>query len=541
MLHVKRVVSLGLWAKQTPSRNVRVRHSCATAISFTTVNIAVGITQEMNTESQPPQLGTETVVVETSVMDDEAARKRAREFDDALYAALDCRAQSDQARALVDAVVTVVTEHEHATGTRTNRRNKKVADLRIAVEGFIADLLKAQSVSTSHGYVYRPVRPANFTEGAVGYRVFKTLTEVMTAADLLETYKGWQSWSDAFGARAPYIKKATRFRATQRLLDLSASHGIQPKEFHLHFLLPLPENPLQLRATSPVNSAGRKISGRMMPYEHTDATRSAERRLKELNAFLDSCNLRHGVHRGYIRVFNNGDDSAFNWNMGGRLYSYGEGNYQQMSREERLRMCLNLEPVCEIDIRASYLTIFHAWFGEQLDPERDPYDIQGLGAEHRGLVKRWVTASFGNNAPITKWPKDIRKSYLEETGKTISKKHSAAKIGAKVLATYPLLARLGETVNGHKCGWAELMYIESRAMFATMVELMERKVPSLAVHDSIIVPINKHFLASQALRHFYKGLAKAEPVLVSHAPKGHKLLIPDGVSTVFNRIVSPIK
>lgn len=491
----------------------------------------------MDTEDHATQPAAQTDVVETSVMDDEAARKRAREFDEAIYAALDCRAQSDQARSLVDAVVTSVTEHEHAKGTRTNRRNKKVAALRVAVEGFLADLLKSQAVPGSHGYVYRPMRPGNFTEGAVGYRVFKSLTEAMTAADLLETYKGWQSWSEGFGARLPSIRKATRFRAKQRLLDLSAAHGIQPKELHRHFLLPLPENPLQLRATSRVNSAGRKISGRMMRYEHTDATRRAERSLKELNAFLDTCNLRNGVHRGYIRVFNNGDDPAFKWNMGGRLYSYGEGNYQQMSREQRLRMFLNLEPVCEIDIRASYLTIFHAWFGEQLDPERDPYDIQGLGAENRDLVKRWVTASFGNNAPITKWPKGVRKNYLEETGKTISKKNSAAKIGAKVLATYPLLARLGETVNGHKCGWAELMYVESRAMFATMVELMERKVPSLAVHDSIIVPVNKHFLASQALRHFYKSCAKAEPVLVSHAPKGHKLLIPDGVSTVFNRIV----
>ena len=135
--------------------------------------------------------------------------------------------------------------------------------------------------------------------------------------------------------------------------------------------------------------------------------------------------------------------------------------------------------------------------------------------------------------------KEIRKNYLEETGKTISKKHSAAKIGAKVLATYPLLALLGETVNGHKCGWAELMYVESRAMFTTMVELMGRKVPSLAVHDSIIVPLNQHFLASEALRHFYKSCVKADPVLVSHAPKGHRLRIPDGASKLLNLVAPP--
>jgi hypothetical protein len=107
------------------------------------------------------------------------------------------------------------------------------------------------------------------------------------------------------------------------------------------------------------------------------------------------------------------------------------------------------------------------------------------------------------------------------------------------MAAYPLLARLGETVNGHKCGWAELMYIESRAVFATMVELMARKVPSLAVHDSIIVPIGQHRLASEALRHFYQTYTKAEPVFVSHAPKDRRLWMPDGVSKALNRIAEP--
>ena len=290
---------------------------------------------------------------------------------------------------------------------------------------------------------------------------------------------------------------------------------------------------------SRVNSVGRKISGKIMRYEPTDPTRSTERSLKELNAFLDKCELKYGVHRGYIRVFNNGDDPAFKWNMGGRLYSYGEGNYQQMSRGERLRMIINRDAVCEIDIRASYLTIFHAWFGEQLDPQRDPYDVPALGVEQRDLVKMWVTASFGNNAPISKWPKDIRKSYLEKTGKIISKKYSAAKVAAKIMATYPLLARLGETVDGHKCGWAELMYVESRAVFNTMLALMRDKVPSLAVHDSIIVPIESHFLASEALRHYYNKFAKAEPVFVSHAPEGRRLFLQIGASEVFNRVALP--
>jgi hypothetical protein len=55
-----------------------------------------------------------------------------RELDDARYAALDCRAHSDQARALVAAVTDLVATHELATGTRTNKRKKKQTALKFS-------------------------------------------------------------------------------------------------------------------------------------------------------------------------------------------------------------------------------------------------------------------------------------------------------------------------------------------------------------------------------------------------------------------------
>ncbi len=491
-------------------------------------------------DQEPAQTGMEPVALEETAEDNEAARKRAREFDDAIYAALDCRAQSDQAGALVNDVIRLVTEAEAAAAKRTNKRGKKQADLRAAVEGFLADLLRAQgSAETTHGYVYRAMRPATFTNGPIGYRVFRDLVDALVSLGFMESYAGFQSWSASFDDSVlPHIRKATRFRATQGLLDLCASHGIAATDFHKHFLQPLPENPLQLRATARTNEFGRKISGKMMRYERTDATDNVQRSLKHLNTFLDGFRLTGGVHRGYVRIFNNGDDARFDWNMGGRLYSHGEDTYQQMSREARLQMRIDLDRVCEIDIRASYLTILHAWCGEQLDPKRDPYNIEGLGPERRDLVKRWVTASFGSNAPIIKWPRELRQQYLDETGKTLGKQDSAAKIGAKVLAAYPVLTKLGEIVGGHKLGWAETMYAESRAMFRTMLDLMEEKIPSLTVHDSIIVPELKFQWALSALRKNYQTFTGANPVLVAHAPEGVRLLLPTGTDEVYNIIAT---
>jgi hypothetical protein len=172
------------------------------------------------------------------------------------------------------------------------------------------------------------------------------------------------------------------------LLDVCDKHGVHVPDFHQHFLIPLPDDPLKRHSASKRNTYGLKIPGRSMRFEPTSKTQKLESELKRLNLFLDGFELQDGIHRGYIRVFNNGDNPKFDWNMGGRLYSYGEPNYQQMDRSDRLRMTINGEPVCEIDIRASYLTIFHASYGDDFfDASDDPYDVPGLGREARDVVR----------------------------------------------------------------------------------------------------------------------------------------------------------
>src|SRR6516162_9822946 len=89
------------------------------------------------------------------VKSDRTKRQNPRELDDARYAALDCRAHSDQARALVSAVTELVVAQELAAGTRTNKRKRKQTALSSAVEGLLADLLQAQISSKTKGYVYR--------------------------------------------------------------------------------------------------------------------------------------------------------------------------------------------------------------------------------------------------------------------------------------------------------------------------------------------------------------------------------------------------
>ena len=450
---------------------------------------------------------------------EEAKRLKRRELDDAIYAALLSRAHSDQARSLVDTIVTMVAAHELAAGIRTNKRDKKHTALRTAVERLLADLLEAQASEKAKGYVYRTARPKDFTGHRVSYRSFRSLVDAMGSLGLLERYTGFQKWDALFGKVVPTRRKATRYQATQRLLDICEHHGIQAADFHQHFLVPLPDKPLQLRAGSRRTEYGTKISGRPMSFRPTQLTVKLENNIKRLNEFFDDFELEGGVHRGYIRVFNKGDDPRFNWNMGGRLYSHTERSYQQMDRSDRLRMKISGTPVCEIDIRASYLTIFHALYGKPFDPKNDPYDLPDLGPEGREVVKMWITASFGSNAPINRWPTELVAKYRERTGRKLGKRYSAAKIGELIVQSIPLLAKLGE--HKTRIGWAELMYLESRAMVATMLELMDDHIPSLAVHDSIIVPALKEQRARSVLTDCYRKITTATPFLVSHFPEGY--------------------
>jgi hypothetical protein len=300
---------------------------------------------------------------------------------------------------------------------------------------------------------------------------------------------------------------------------LCADHDVRHEKLDEHFIGPLPTSPLVLRGTSTRNEyTYEKERGRLLSFDPTAETEMLEAEVKELNEFFGRFELRRGTHRGFIRVFNNGDDPEFRWNKGGRLYSHGKVNYQTMKRRERLRMTIDEEAVCEIDIRASYLTIFHAWHNQQLDPARDPYDLPAFGKDDRDVVKMWFVVAFGSDGEPRRWPRKFIADYREDTnGRSLGKDYPIKSITKVALETYPLLRELGKRKNA----WADLMWHESMAMIDTMLELKRKhSIPSLSVHDSLIVPISAGTLAATVLKNRYYRIARVEPKLVLHTAEG---------------------
>ena len=101
---------------------------------------------------------------------------------------------------------------------------------RRGVEGFLGDLLQAQSSKDAQGWVYRPMRAGRFSGEEVGYKAFKYITERLIALKLVEVKPGWQKWDrnvfdlESGGNAGPSLTNhsyATRFRATEELLRAS--------------------------------------------------------------------------------------------------------------------------------------------------------------------------------------------------------------------------------------------------------------------------------------------------------------------------------
>jgi hypothetical protein len=239
-------------------------------------------------------------------------------------------------------------------------------------------------------------------------------------------------------------------------------------------------------------------SGRRIKYKKTSLDTPEVKRLeadvRELNEFLARFELLGGEHYGYERVFNN-----VSWKKGGRLYSSGENCYQRLSEAERLKMTINGEAVAEIDIKASFLTIYHAMAKAPLKDLNDPYAaITGID---RAIVKLWTTVSFGNSNSATQWPQKTAREFKKDTGKDLSKVAKAMDIANRMLETFPALRKLERLREA----WARLQYREGQAVIGTMLVLMrEHGIPSLSMYDGIIVPKSKADLAKDTLKQVFK-------------------------------------
>jgi hypothetical protein len=424
------------------------------------------------------------------------------------YADLRSKARTPSAHQLIARIRDDIEELERNSHKRLRkRREKSGAKFLEAIERIVGDLLRVRAGMTAPALIYRAIGKSSFDHDPVKYDMFTKALEGLKGLELVGHRKGQARYrKTAFGpadiVSVPLVGRGARLWATGKLLRLAEHYGINTDNIGDHFALEPPKNPLVLRDYASGRGSNRE-RGPIVKYKHTPETERLEGDIRKLNEFLARFELTGGEHNGFIRVFNN-----LSWEKGGRLHSIGKGSYQQMPETARLKMTINGEHVSEIDIKASFLTIYHAMVGEPLEGSSDPYVRAGI--QDRVVAKLWTVASFGNSKPATRWPSKMIEDYKKETGKVLGKQAKTAEVGRKMLATFPALKKL----EGHSDIWADLQFLEAEAVLGTMLILMrQHRVPSLSMHDGIIVPRSQADLAEAILANEFLRIVGAKPKL----------------------------
>jgi hypothetical protein len=445
-----------------------------------------------------------------SLGDEDDGRPEAAAFlDRAAALALNIVPYSPEAHALVEKLTAAVIANQ---GTR--RGPKLRAKLSQAIGAVVGALLKNWSRSRPRA-VYRSHKASAFSDGPIGHRQFIAAMSGLVALGFVSHQPGYRKateWEDG----NIWSGKASRFWPSVELLRLAVAHAVTAAAANDQFKAPPPAKAPNVRRPVEVNSLKLVIgyrTGQSVKRE-LDASevlgpdvQIISTAVEEANAFAATQDVRGCTPPRWKRVF------TVNASLGGRWIAVGrEGAYQTMPENERLAcVTINGEPVVEVDVSASHLSIMHGLLGLEL-PDGDPYAFPGLS---RSVVKAWITATLGKGSPVNRW---ARKA-VTDAGEL--RDYDSRHVGRVICERYPFLldpagavARPAELDNLKRVGPPEkllthrLMSIEAMALTGAMGYARSFGVLALPMHDGLIVPASGESCAKRALDGAYATLAK---------------------------------
>lgn len=270
-------------------------------------------------------------------------------------------------------------------------------------------------------------------------------------------------------------------------------------------------NTIKVRS-SKRKTGGRVYGGQQLPFaQFKPHIVNLEQVVKKIN----QCMTKHpletltGQEFGFCcRIFNDG-----RLNVGGRLY----GGWQCFSEEERLLSLIDFEPVCEIDFKASYISIANVLVGTGADLGVDPYQKIEFVRKERGSdranemrkLAKLLVSSFISQAnkqgscsfEMTQFPKG--KVEMDEAIGSVRRIPMREKfripVGlgvrdyiADILAAFPFLQDVGKYQGN-------IMFIESEIVVGALSKLAGQGIVAYPVHDCLLVKISDKDQAIKAL------------------------------------------
>ena len=417
----------------------------------------------------------------------------------ARFSTLDRSTKTEAAKNFVSQLAdqTFAYEAQNYPRKRARKQNDK-DNFKLAIGAMAADLIKHSDNVASKGYLYRPADRDELAQTLVSSDALTKLRTYWTGMGLMEE-TGFAHFRASFeddSQRTTY-RKARRFRATPRLLELAQSYQLNAANISEHFERSHRHaNLLQVR--------GSKGSDYAIP-ERGKLIKQIGKKFQERRTEVETLNRHLTRHRFNLsdkpmlrRIFNCGDRKGFDFNLGGRFYCASDDDWMQMPKESRRDILIDGEPTCEIDVSSSQLSILYAIQGETLAYDPDPYQIDGIPRE---VIKQIIVASIGRGKPPSRWPRSFNEDFIAEHGYHPRDRYKLKDVVSSVLARHPVLSSL----EPERLDWAVLQFEEAECFLAAMKCLYELyDIPSLPVHDSLIVTQRNHELALTVLKDAYK-------------------------------------
>lgn len=221
-------------------------------------------------------------------------------------------------------------------------------------------------------------------------------------------------------------------------------------------------------------------------YRDSDTTRRMREEMAAINAALANADIRFmGKAVGgsfMVRQFTmpkSATAESFDWNREGRLY---RGFWQNIRRDMRRFIELDGEPVCDLDFKAMHVALAYRTAGAAL--EGDPYcGIVGPNGEalERGDAKVIVSNLLYRSNRMASFPKDselVERLRAQGWGR-------GGDLQPAVEKRHPAIAHM----FGHGEGLG-LMWAESEILIAVLLELAERGISALPMHDGLMTTLS---------------------------------------------------
>jgi hypothetical protein len=346
-----------------------------------------------------------------------------------------------------------------------------------------------------------------FTNSEVAFRAFMAARAALKGCGLIEEIAASPGHLVNGKSERRYC---TRIRVTAALWALAARHGIVcNRTMEKHFKRPrspLPEGMSYFDAIvlRELKKPGSRRQGDVLTIAdgpEADALRREVLAMNRCFAFtsIEGCDAIT-LRRAFTRDLRHG----------GRWYVVGGGYQEWPGEERRARIEISGLPVVEVDVSASHLTLLHGVLKLPL-PNADPYDAV-MGDAPRDVVKAYVGQTIGKGTSEARWTRKTLERAAEDGLPLTS--HSAAQVQDAVLCRYGFLAdlpRILGCVEEPRLSSLRLQRMEADAMTQAMWALWRQDIPSLPVHDSLIVPQGAEEAASRALQSAYQHVAGVVP------------------------------